>query len=101
MSKALDAREIEYAFILKIELVTNKNHSDGFKHDLYITYDLQDSERKSIGLKQKNHTLDSGLLKDDTADIISTVSKSLYGLIRQDKITLSGYDIGDKRGNPV
>ena len=99
MGKALDTREVEYAYVREVGVIPNLNKRIGegegqattFTHRITISYELKDINKVWIGERTVDHYIDG--VKLSVADMAQLLADNLRPLVRADKLELSGYDI--------
>lgn len=96
MGRALDTREVEYAYVKEVWVVPNteKRVSEElttFTHRITISYELKDINKNWIGSRTIDHYIDG--YKLNVSEIAQLLSDNLRPLVRTDKLELSGYDI--------
>jgi hypothetical protein len=94
MSKPLDTRQVEYAYVMEIRISPNQQTADGgFRHGITIFYEIKDADKNLLGERHIQHFIDGERLT--TSGIVALLSDNLHSLVRADKLELSGYDIAE------
>ena len=108
MGKPVDSRSVEYAYALRMIVYPNTRHVTGrevidneevdiveYRHDVTITYDLKDIDKKKLPGIGMKHTIIVGDTKDDVRATVTKINANLRGFVKEDKLSLSGFDIGN------
>jgi hypothetical protein len=92
MSKPLDPRTVEYAYVKVIGIIPNQPQGDGttYKHIVQVAYELKDTNKNLLDERSMVHSTDS-TGEDSVATYVAAVAAALPGFIAADKLELSGY----------
>jgi hypothetical protein len=90
MSKPLDTRVVEYAYVASMSLVPNLGYEGGFKHFVRVAYEIKDTNKVLLTTMDRLHLVDS-TGADSVATYTAAVAAALPGFIAADKLELSGY----------
>lgn len=100
MSRPLDTREVEFAYVSNIAVVPNIRleewGEDGqlvivYKSRISIDYELKDTDRNAVGGKSIEHYSDAVDMPLDTDTIVKFISDNLATFVADDKYQLSGF----------
>jgi hypothetical protein len=98
MSKPLDTRTVEYAYVSLVtfspNLLIGYTEADPpvpiYKHVIRLQYELKDANKNLLRTTSLDHQLDS-TGTDTVAAYVATLAAALDDLVLVDKLALSGY----------
>ena len=104
MGKLLDDRMVEYAYPDRTVVEANKSLTDPespfgapvtkYRHTVTIFYTLLDENGVFIDTKHKTHHTGLTEEMESTVQVRNKINTATYEWVRQDKIDLSGFDMG-------